>query len=107
MIACFMKKKSQFRKESGELGFIIKSALLLTLPSVFAYYFCRDFDGRGNSPENAPVAAIVTLVMWLPVYYASGDLSEKTKRSFDRFCLLVFGLLTAAVVLNAIGAEKV
>ncbi len=92
-------ENSQFRKEGRELWVIIKTSLLLFSPSVVAYFFCRDYAGRGNSPLNAPVAALMTLIVWLPAFYASRDIPDRSKRFFDR-CLLVFFIVLMVSVLR-------
>jgi hypothetical protein len=91
---------SQFKKETLELGSILMTMALILLPVVIAYYFCRDYPGTGNSPENAPLAAFMVLFIWTPFYLSVRQLFSEHKLKLNLFMLVVFTILVLQVTLN-------
>jgi len=89
----------QFKKELNEFGNILMTILLIILPVIIAYYFCRDYPGKGNGPENAPFAAGVVLFVWPPFYFSVRQLFLPQKHYFNAFLLVVFVLLIIQVTL--------
>ncbi len=92
--------KSKFRGELKELSNLLTVMVLLILPGVISYYICRDYKGRGNSPENAPMAAVVVAFVWLPFYFGVRSLFAEHKWKFDLFLLVVFLFVLVQVTLN-------
>ena len=59
-----------------------------------------NYRGRGNSPENAPMAAVVIVFVWSPLYFGVRALFEDHKSKFDLFLLIVFLFLLFQVTFN-------
>ena len=91
---------SQFRKDAGELYNILMTMALIGLPAVIAYYFCRDYPGRGNSPANAPFAAFVLLLVWTPFYLGLRQLFPEWKNILSIILLVIFVMLTLLVTVG-------
>ena len=70
------------------------------MPVIIAYFFCRDYRGRGNSPENAPLAAFVVFFIWTPFYLSLKSLFEKHSFQFNLYLFVIFGLITYQVTIN-------
>jgi len=92
----------QFKKELRQLGDILMTMLLIILPAIIAYYVCRDYRGRGNSPEHAPLAAAVVLFILPPFYFSIRQLYATQKIYLNVFFLAVFIFLVIQVtILNS------
>ena len=78
----------------------ILTILIIVSPGIIAYYFCRDYKGRGNSPENAPMAAVVTSFIWLPFYLGIKELFKKQRLQLNLFFLTVYLFIIYQVTFN-------
>lgn len=93
-------KNSQLKSEFNELCGMLMTGALIVLPAVIAYYFCRDYRGKGNSPENAPMAAAVVLFVWTPFYLSVRQLFVEHKRCLNIGFLIVLLLMLIQVTLR-------
>ncbi|BDS07428.1 hypothetical protein NT6N_24680 [Oceaniferula spumae] len=73
---------------------------LIIMPVIIAYYFCRDYPGRGNSPENASFAALAVALMWTPLYLGVRDLFLHYKNVLNIVLLFIFSLLVVVVTIG-------
>ncbi|MBT8037693.1 MAG: hypothetical protein KJO21_09125 [Verrucomicrobiae bacterium] len=73
---------------------------LVTLPVIIAYYFCRDYPGKDNGPENAPLAACVVALVWTPLYLGVRDLFSEHQHKLNAGLLVIFVLLALQVTIG-------
>lgn len=74
--------------------------LIIISPGIIAYYFCHDYKGRGNSPEMAPMAAVVTSFIWTPFYLGLKELFRKHSLHLNLFFLTIFLLIIYQVTIS-------
>ena len=89
--------RSQLKKDSIELFTLLVQIAIFTMPSIIGYYFCRDYRGKGNGPENAPFAAFIIAFMWAPLYIVVKDLFDKHRSKLDIGLLIIFTFLLLLV----------